>query len=292
MIQCFVKRSKKDVSRTNLVLRLLYACKTEKTESVFPRAMHVHNDRLEIMFICEGEGIYTIGQDKYHVSAGDILIFNSGIIHDETSNPNAKIKSYCLGLDSVQISGFMPNCIISSQDSPVIKASNHFILIHSIFSEIYNQLYNESAGAEEICHYLTQSLLALLLQMSRESIPIKNESEQELGERIKYYIDQNYRNEITLSSISEALNISSYYMSHTFKKVTGYSPIQYIMRRRIGEAQTLLITTNQSITVIATIVGYNNASYFNKIFTKSVGVSPKRYRDCYTKKQDSTIFKK
>jgi transcriptional regulator GlxA family with amidase domain len=80
-------------------------------------------------------------------------------------------------------------------------------------------------------------------------------------------------------------------MSHTFKETTGYSPIQYIMRRRIGEAQTLLITTNHSITMVANIVGYDNSSYFNKIFTKNVGMTPKRYRECYTKKQDNTIFK-
>lgn len=285
MIQCFVKKNKRNISTNNMNLRLLYACKTEKTHSVLPRVMHVHNDRLEIMFICEGTGFYTIGESKYSVGAGDILIYNSGVVHDEVSDPNAKIKSYCLGIDQVQLVGLASNCLISSQDCPVLKTSTYFTLIHSIFSTIYNELYYENDGVEETCHYLTQALIALLLQLSKQRIPIKKESEQKLGERIKNYIDQNYNNEITLSSILEALNISSYYMSHTFKEMTGYSPIQYIMRRRIGEAQTLLITTKYSITMIATMVGYDNSSYFNKIFTKSVGMSPKRYRECYIKKQ-------
>lgn len=291
MIQCFVKRKKKDISVNNMDLKLLYACKTEKAHSVLPRVMHLHNDRLEIMLICEGEGLFTIGKSKYSVGAGDILIYNSGTIHDEVSDPNAKIKSYCLGIEQVQLPGLAPNCLINSQHCPVLKASTHFTLIHSIFSTIYNELYFENKDAEETCYYLTQALIALLLKMYKEVIPNKKENEKKLGERIKTYIDQNYNNETTLASISEALNISPDYMSHTFKETTGYSPIQYIMRRRIGEAQTLLITTNHSITMVANIVGYDNSSYFNKIFTKNVGMAPKRYRECYTKKQDNTIFK-
>lgn len=285
MIQCFAKNNKRDFSTSNMDFRLLYGCKTEKTHSIMPRVMHVHNDRLEIMFICEGTGLYTIGQNKYSVGAGDILIYNSGVVHDEVSDPKAKIKSYCLGIDQLKLPGLNLNCLISDGDSPVLKAVTHFTLIHSIFSTIYNELYYENEGAEETCHHLTQALIGLLLQLSKQNARIKKENEQMIGERIKNYIDENYNIEITLTSISEALNISSYYMSHVFKKMTGYSPIQYIMRRRIGEAQTLLITTNHSITMIANIVGYDNSSYFNKIFTKSVGMSPKGYRECYTKKQ-------
>ncbi|MFT5874950.1 MAG: AraC-like DNA-binding protein [Clostridium sp.] len=292
MIQSFVKSNKKNISLSNIDLRLLYACKTEKSESVLPRVMHVHNDRLEIMFICEGSGLYTIGKSKYLVGTGDILIYNSGTIHDEVCDPTAKIKSYCLGIGQVQVDGFDPNCLINSEDCPILKASNHFTLVHSIFSTIYNELYCENDSAEETCHYLTKALIILLLQMSKRVIHIKKESEQKLGERIKTYIDKNYNNEITLASISEALNISLYYMSHTFKEITGYAPIEYIMRRRIGKAQTLLITTKHSITMIANMVAYDNSSYFNRIFTKNVGMSPKHYRECYTKKQDSTFLKK
>lgn len=76
---------------------------------------------------------------------------------------------------------------------------------------------------------------------------------------------------ITLHSMGEALHISSYYLSHVFKQMSGYSPVQYLLRRRIGEAQTLLITTDLSITRIAEMVGYDTQSYFNLQFTKNVG---------------------
>jgi AraC-like DNA-binding protein/mannose-6-phosphate isomerase-like protein (cupin superfamily) len=289
MIQCFAKNNKKYSSGSGINFRLLYACKTEKEHSVLPRVMHVHHDRLEIMFICEGTGIYTVGDEKYSVNSGDILIYNSGTIHDEVSSPESQIKSYCLGIDKIQINELEPNCLIDSKCCPVLKAREHLALIHSIFSTIYNQLCNENDDCEELCHYLLQALLVLLLQLSKGTVSTESETEQKLGERIKAYVNENYSGEITLASIAEALNISADYMSHIFKETTGYSPIQYVMRRRIGEAQTLLITTMHSITSIANMVGYDNSSYFNKIFTKNIGMSPKKYRQCYTKKQDSAI---
>ena len=57
--------------------------------------------------------------------------------------------------------------------------------------------------------------------------------------------------------------------------------MQYLLRRRIGEAQTLLITTDYSITTIAGMVGYETHSYFNSQFTKHVGMSPMKYRQNY-----------
>ena len=65
------------------------------------------------------------------------------------------------------------------------------------------------------------------------------------------------------------------------KDISGYSPIQYVIRRRIGLAQTWLISSDLSATQIATMVGYDNTNYFNTLFKRMVGVSPIRYRKQY-----------
>lgn len=102
-----------------------------------------------------------------------------------------------------------------------------------------------------------------------------------MGRRIKQFIDSHYMEPLTLQSMGEALHISPYYLSHIFKQMTGYSPVQYLLRRRIGEAQTLLITTDLPITRIAEMVGYDTQSYFNLQFTKNVGMPPQKYRKAY-----------
>ena len=59
------------------------------------------------------------------------------------------------------------------------------------------------------------------------------------------------------------------------------SPIHYMIRCRVGEAQNLLISTDYSATQIAAIVGYTNVNHFNAIFSKLVGLPPIRYRRKY-----------
>ena len=95
---------------------------------------------------------------------------------------------------------------------------------------------------------------------------------------VKIYIDKNYNENISLKSIAEAVNANQYYLSHIFKEETGFSPMQYVTRRRIGEAQNLLINTQLSITEIAANVGYNNSNYFQNVFKKIVGYTPGSYR--------------
>ena len=72
---------------------------------------------------------------------------------------------------------------------------------------------------------------------------------------------------ITLQSMGEALHFSPYYLSHIFKEMSGYSPMQYLLRRRIGEAQTLLISTDLPVSKIAEMVGYETQSYFCLLYT-------------------------
>ena len=90
--------------------------------------------------------------------------------------------------------------------------------------------------------------------------------------------------DLTLEQLSKLFYISPYHLSHMFKSKTGYSLKQYILRRRIGEAQTLLTDTNQNIHSIATAIGFNDSLYFSRIFAKYIGLSPSQYRN--TRKKD------
>ena len=102
-----------------------------------------------------------------------------------------------------------------------------------------------------------------------------------LANRIRQYIGTHFTEQLTLEDIGEALSMSPYHLAHIFKEITGMSPIHYMIRCRVGEAQNLLISTDYSATQIAAIVGYTNVNHFNAIFAKLVGLPPIRYRRKY-----------
>ena len=108
--------------------------------------------------------------------------------------------------------------------------------------------------------------------------------EEEFISRILDYLNEHFAEELNLEKIAEDMHCSATYVSHGLKKATGMTPINYIIRRRIGLAQTMLISTDLTATQIATMVGYDNTNYFSTLFTKTVGMTPIRYRNMYLEK--------
>ena len=112
----------------------------------------------------------------------------------------------------------------------------------------------------------------------------RNEAQTEsvmLVNRIGQYIAAHFAEPLTLERMGEELKVSPYHAAHVFKEITGSSPIQYVIRRRMGEAQNLLISTDFSAAQIAAMVGYDSASHFNSIFKRVVGLPPVRFRQWY-----------
>lgn len=92
------------------------------------------------------------------------------------------------------------------------------------------------------------------------------------------YVQEHIQEDITLVKVSGEVFCSPQYLSYLFKRITGENFSEYIIRVRIKNAQRLLVTTQYSVSEIASMVGIGNSSYFSKVFTKITGISPVRYR--------------
>lgn len=279
MIQCFAQKKFHSSFQLAEEPQLAYISQIPAEDSVHPRVMHAHDDLVELVLICDGEGEYSIDGAERHVRTGDLIIYNSGVVHDERSGPNVKISSYCVAISNLHIVGLRKNAIIDDRSRPVFPTGARFEMLRDTMALMFRLL---SAGREESCHHMQMALLSCVWSMIHApSMPQPYENVNLLGKRIKEYIDTHYAEEISLQSMSDDLNISQYYLAHVFKDMTGYSPIQYITRRRVGEAQSLLLTTSYTVTQIAAMVGYSNPSHFNQHFTRYVGVTPRSYRKNY-----------
>ena len=90
-------------------------------------------------------------------------------------------------------------------------------------------------------------------------------------------INKHIYEDISLSKISNMLNLSSPYISSKFKKEVKISLSEYILKCKIDEAKYLLTHTNHSILEISTLLCFNDQSYFTKIFKRFTGTTPKKY---------------
>lgn len=95
------------------------------------------------------------------------------------------------------------------------------------------------------------------------------------------YIQKNFKEDLCLQKISTFCHCSKSYLSHTFKKTTGLSLSDYTLRIRVNEAKRLLVNTDETVTNIALQTGFNDSSYFSKVFKKLTNVSPNEFRRNY-----------
>lgn len=95
---------------------------------------------------------------------------------------------------------------------------------------------------------------------------------------IKQYIKQHYSEEITRNDLAKTVYLNSDYMSRIFRKEEGMSITDYVMDVRIKKAAELLAYTDKPINETAIEIGYDNFSYFSRLFKKRLGYSPKEYR--------------
>jgi signal transduction histidine kinase/AraC-like DNA-binding protein/ABC-type sugar transport system substrate-binding protein len=93
------------------------------------------------------------------------------------------------------------------------------------------------------------------------------------------YLNQNYHYAISRRELAATIGVSKDYLSHIFRQELGISPWEYLNRYRIKQAKALLLNSNESVTNIATQVGFNDLSYFNRVFLKHVGCSPRAFRE-------------
>lgn len=90
-----------------------------------------------------------------------------------------------------------------------------------------------------------------------------------------------YQEELTLKLIADELHLNVVYIGQVFKKEMQVTFAQYLNQVRIKKAQELLLNSNQNINEIADAIGYNNTTYFSKMFKKLTGLTPKEFREHY-----------
>ncbi len=127
---------------------------------------------------------------------------------------------------------------------------------------------------DDICLWIVK-VLDTFLDTVYESRNIKN---SKLLSDAMNYIRENYKENLSLENVAQQVFISPYYLSHLFKEELGITFVEYLTRIRMEEAKRLLKEPRLSIVAIASEVGYEDASYFSKVFKKNLGISPNQYR--------------
>lgn len=131
-------------------------------------------------------------------------------------------------------------------------------------------------------HDSALKLLAIFAQhlaMVSNQVFIQRENcEPPVIAKARAYIQEHQTEELSLSQVAKAVNMSSYYFCKMFKRVTGINFTDYVARVRIEKSKNLLLNPNLRVSEIAFEVGFQSLTHFNRVFKKILGQSPTDYR--------------
>lgn len=231
----------------------------------------------ELFYVTDGEGQFQIEDKIYPVTAHDLVIVNPNVSHTESSHNAHPLTYIVLGIENVELA-------TSNEEDDV-----HFSIINLrdikdtvlfYFNQILKEVENERPGSDIMCHNMMQNLIILLSRQANFAVtlaPIQKKGTR-LSITVRQYIDNHFKENVSLEMLAELTHVSKYHMVHVFTEAYGISPINYLITKRIEEGKTLLQTTDYSLALIGRLLGFSSPSYFSQAFKKYTGCTPMEYR--------------
>lgn len=236
---------------------------------------HKHN-HWEIVYYFEGSGKNKIGDREITFNSGDIICQPPFVEHSESSETG--FKNFFMLTESLE--GF-------DETVPVFhdNYNNDFL---TIFKLIFSHFHLRQNNWEKIIASLGQTLVDLMISSNASRLKLNDGGYRndyiEMGKRI--LIDNISNSEFDMDKMFSQIPLSKMYFMKLFKKETSFTPLEYLMSRRIDYAKNLLTqknTTNLRIKEIASLCGFDNVYYFSRMIKKKTGISPSQYVQDKTK---------
>jgi AraC-like DNA-binding protein len=249
---------------------------------------HWHSE-VEIQYFLAGSRNFFISDQNYKVGAGSLVIIDSEQVHNTFTDKEAFHDRILLSFECSKFGKALAKMDI---DLEAFFSSYHGVLqvpavdrpyVEKIFNEIAsevkekNNLYQtivQSRFAELIVYLIRLKMSGSKSQMNESANLDKNE----LVNQVANYIRDNYDTVGTLDDLAKLYYLDKSYLSRQFKKVTGFTITEFTNIQKIRQAQRLLEDTQLNISEIAEKCGYDNLTYFNRVFKKYVETSPLKFR--------------
>lgn len=257
---------------------------------------HWHEE-LEINLVTEGRMECLIGDDSFILEPGDCIFVNQNVMHSIHPVGNETGRFYSIVFSSSVLFSYGNMYLNTKYLTPIIEnaalrslvINEEFVSYDSVIACIRELILvntNQSIGYELITKScLCRFWVTMIEQFGQTKINIPDKAALSHAEtRAKdaiIYIQAHFTEALTLDEIAAAIHVSKSECCRCFKKVLRTTPFGYLMKYRIYMA-TLKISQDTahslSYSDIAASVGFNNISYFNKLFKYYIGCTPSVYR--------------
>ncbi len=236
--------------------------------------LHLHNE-IELMYIYKGKIKVSCNFQEYTVKEGEMIIIFPNTMH---AVEKLEDTEYLLSIFSKDIFSTLAP-ILATQSivgSPVISKGD----LHEEVSFALEQIYKR-IDIQVKCN-ISIAYLMIILENILGTVALEpfhyDKNIEWLYEVVKF-LNENYKQKITLDEISHRLGISKYHLSRNFNSRIGCSISEYVNRLRVNWEKNLIENTDLSVTSIAMECGFESLTSFFRAFKQLEHKSPKKYRE-------------
>jgi len=263
-----------DTTNNFIVLECRY------NDSLVPYTQHAHMS-YEMIFIKKGTINLTVGKKSYVVPENK-LIFISNLEEHSIKILSQEYQRYFVILSSDKLDRHISDKELISVFKNRPDNFVHYVdapeNTENIMKRIRHEYQNRDSFSEDMIVCQIKELLVHLYRTGRHVFPMPDKTIKTEVYAVRQYIDRHFRDDLKISDLADRFYISVYYLTHSFKDLTGYSPKQYILLNRLSYAKSLLADRELSIKQVAIQSGFYDSSSFIRSFKKEFGITPNRYR--------------
>ncbi len=257
---------------------------------------HTH-DYVEVVYMCTGQTTHIVNGKHIVLEQGDLLFLSQSATHEvcKAGEEDVAVNFIVLpdffvttltaiGEEETPLRKFLVDCLCGENNGPGYL---HFDVsgvkpIQNLVENLLWTLLQETPNKRKMSQ-MTMALLFMQLIGHTETL-LNDDREDAAVFRVLRYVETKYVGG-SFGELTEQLHYDPSWLSREIKRKTGKTYTQLVQEKRLAQAAFLLKNTNRNVAHISVAVGYENISYFHRIFADAYGKSPKHYR-----MQERTLF--
>ena len=249
---------------------------------------HTH-DFIEAVYMCQGKTTHIINGKELVLNEGELLFLGQNarqeilpasendIAVNFIIQPSFFDKTLeMLGAEETPIKNFLLSSLFDGENQGYLHFKVAGVLpVQNLIENLIWTLISNTSNKRNI-NQATMGLLFMQLINHTDKLVYETKEDKAVMDILRY-IEGNYKNG-SLTEAASLLHYDFYWISHEIKNRTGKTYTEHLQEKRLSQAAFLLKNTSLSVEKIAIAVGYENKSYFHRIFSAKYGTSPKKYR--------------
>ncbi len=252
----------------------------------FPK--HTH-DYVEMVYMCSGTTTHVVNGTRIVLEQGDLLMLAQNAEQEiEPAGENDLAVNFIvrpaffsdvlpyLGEQDTPLRRFLVDCLCGQSETRcLLFRVSDLLPVQNLIENLLYTLLEPVENRREI-HRMTMALLFLQLVNHTETLRLDT-SEQSAVLSVLRYIESSYRDG-SLGEIARQMHYELHFLSRLIRQKTGSTYTELVQEKRLLQTAWLLTNTDKNVDEIARSVGYENISYFHRLFRARFGCSPKTYR--------------